>query len=126
VLGSPADGTSAAADKRDFGTSRWQLSDEITPAPKALEGERDVQYWPLAAAPVGDCRGCFRGQSGHGRFQPSRQLLTHYVSLRPLIAALRKVYSITSSAVASSVCGKVRPSAFAVLKLSASSNRVGN
>jgi hypothetical protein len=31
VLLSLADGTSAAAHKRDFGTSRWQLSNEITP-----------------------------------------------------------------------------------------------
>jgi hypothetical protein len=35
------------------------------------------------------------------------------------------VYSITSSAVASSVCGIVNPSALAVLRLTASSNFVG-
>jgi hypothetical protein len=30
------------------------------------------------------------GQSGHGRFQPSRQLLTHSVTSRPSIAELAK------------------------------------
>ncbi len=35
-------------------------------------------------------------------------------------------YSITSSAVASSDCGMVRPSAVAVLRLMTSSNLVGN
>jgi hypothetical protein len=34
---SPAVGTEAAAEKRDFGTSRWQLSDEATPFPAHAE-----------------------------------------------------------------------------------------
>jgi hypothetical protein len=36
-------------------------------------------HGPLTAAPVGDCRGRFRGQSGHGRHYSSRQLLTDTV-----------------------------------------------
>jgi hypothetical protein len=42
-----------------------------------------------------------------------------------LVTALRKVYSITSSAVASSEFGTVIPSVFAVLRLMTSSNLVG-
>jgi hypothetical protein len=38
VLVSPADGMSAAVQKRDFGTSRWQLSDDIT-SPSACQEE---------------------------------------------------------------------------------------
>jgi hypothetical protein len=33
----PADGIGAAAKKQDFGTSRWQLSDEATPFPEQAE-----------------------------------------------------------------------------------------
>jgi hypothetical protein len=51
--------------------------------------------------------------------------VTHSVILRPSNAALRKDYSITSSAVASSDGGTVMPSAFAVLRLMMSSNLVG-
>ena len=41
------------------------------------------------------------------------------------IITLRKVYSTTSSAATSSVCGIVRPSSFAVLRLMTNSNFVG-
>jgi hypothetical protein len=34
----PADGTNAAAEKSDFGTSRWQLSDKTTPFAVRSEG----------------------------------------------------------------------------------------
>jgi hypothetical protein len=47
------------------------------------------------------------------------------VSLPLQIDALRKAYSITSSAVASSVCGILRPSALAVLRLMTNPNLVG-
>jgi hypothetical protein len=67
----------------------------------------------------------FRGQSGHPEMIGPRQLLTLSVTSRPLIAALRKGYSITSSAAASRDCGTVRPSALAVLRLTTSSYLVG-
>src|SRR5580700_6700962 len=85
----------------------------------------DFRYWPLAASPVGDTRGSYRGQSGRRKLQPLRQLMTHSVILPPSIAALRKVYSITSSARTSNDDGTSRPSAFAVLRLITSSNVAG-
>jgi hypothetical protein len=36
---SPADGTSAAANKWDLGTSRWQLSEKATPTFRSSKGE---------------------------------------------------------------------------------------
>jgi hypothetical protein len=56
---------------------------------------------------------------------PARQFLTRNVTSSRYIAALRKVYSITSSAVASSAGGMVTPSVLAVLRLITSSNLVG-
>src|SRR3984957_16727882 len=47
----------------------------------------------------------------------ARQLTTHDVTSPPLTDAVRKVYSIASSAVASRDGGTVRPSAFAVWRL---------
>lgn len=55
----------------------------------------------------------------------ARQFLTHPVTSPPSIDAVRTVHSITSSAVASSDCGIVRPSALAVFRLITSSNLVG-
>ena len=46
-------------------------------------------------------------------------------NLRPSIAALRKVYSITSSAIESTPDGMVRPSALTVFRLMTSWNLVG-
>jgi len=40
-----ADGMSAAAHKWDFGTSRWQLSDEITSVAGVRERGCDVSSW---------------------------------------------------------------------------------
>jgi hypothetical protein len=50
---------------------------------------------------------------------------THKRHLRPPITALQKIYSITSSAVASNDGGTVRPSALAVVRLMTRSNLVG-
>ncbi len=54
-----------------------------------------------------------------------RPYMTHTHGLPPSIAALRKAHSITSSAIASSVGGTVRPSALAVLRFIARVNAVG-
>jgi hypothetical protein len=69
---------------------------------------------------VGFC-GRYRGLNGHRTDIAKSTRLTHHVISRPSITALRKVYSITSSAVARSVCGTPRPSALAVLRLMISS-----
>ena len=83
------------------------------------DGFRNSSTHPtrLTAAPVGDSRGRFRGQSRRREFQPPRQLVTHFDTLRTSITALRKAYSITSSARPDSEFGTVMPSAFAVLRL---------
>jgi hypothetical protein len=52
-------------------------------------------------------------------------ILTHPVGLPTSIDALRKVHSITSSAVASNVVGIVRPSDLAVFRLMTNLNLVG-
>src|ERR1700719_2628471 len=79
----------------------------------------------LTAVPAGDSRGRFEGQGERREFQPPRQLMTHSVTLRPLITILRKVYSITSSARTRNDSGIVKSSAFAVLRLITSWNLVG-
>jgi hypothetical protein len=66
------------------------------------------------------------GQTGHRATIANRSLMTHNVISLSTTAALRKAYSITSSAVASSLSGTARPSVFAVLRLITSSNLVGN
>jgi hypothetical protein len=47
----------------------------------------EVRYWPLAAAPVGDSRGSFRGQSSRAFGEAAWQLLTQR---RRRIRALRE------------------------------------
>jgi len=54
-----------------------------------------------------------------------RPYMTHSGALPPQIAALRKVYSITSSASESRLSEILTPMAFAVLRLITSSNLVG-
>src|SRR5580698_5738010 len=72
---------------------------------------------PLCAARIGHSHEVrFLTQNGHRR---SRFAVLHN------IITLRKVYSTTSSAATSSVCGIVRPSSFAVLRLMTNSNLVG-
>src|SRR5580700_5387452 len=75
-----------------------------------------------------DCSGCFRlerlpgGPCTHWKAPPfhgARHLRTHALPAKAH-------HSITSSARPSSVIGKVRPSALAVLRLMTSSNFVGN
>jgi hypothetical protein len=72
---------------------------------------------------VGFC-GRYQGNNGHRAKSAKMSRMSLSVTSPPLNAALRKVYSITSSASASSVCGMVRPSASAVLRLITSSNLV--
>jgi hypothetical protein len=83
-----------------------------------------VHTWPIASLAATQRFDRFRGRSGHWATIAIRSFLTHHVILRPPITALRKVYSITSSARASSVGGILRPSALAVLRLITSSNLV--
>jgi hypothetical protein len=65
------------------------------------------------------------GRSGHGADIVIRSFLTGSGASRPPFTALRKVYSITSSAMESTPAGMVKPSIFVVLRFSASSNFVG-
>jgi len=66
----------------------------------------------------------YQGIIDAGASNISRELKN--LELRDILRCGRKWrYSITSSAVASSVCGNVRPSALAVLRLSTRSNFVG-
>jgi hypothetical protein len=65
------------------------------------------------------------GRSGHPQIARRVRILTLSVISPPSIAALRKVYSITSSARTSNDDGTSRPSAFAVLRLITSSNVAG-
>jgi hypothetical protein len=51
--------------------------------------------------------------------------MTHSATLPPSINAVRKAYSITSSASATRFGGTVRPRLFAVLRLMTNSNLVG-
>jgi hypothetical protein len=55
------------------------------------------------------CRGSFRGHSGRASRKMSRQFLTHSVTSRPPIDAVRKVYSITSSAMENTLDGTSMP-----------------
>jgi hypothetical protein len=50
-----------------------------------------------------EASGRYWGRSGHGVATANRSFMTQSGALPPLIDALRKVYSITSSAVASSI-----------------------
>ena len=82
--------------------------------------------WPFAVAP------CVQGNLAEGSnflFSDSRttSLSSGPADCRPeeLAAQVEHIYSITWSARSSNVCGIVRPSAFAVLRLISSSNFVG-
>jgi hypothetical protein len=55
--------------------------------------------------------GGYWGKTGHASFYPARRLMTQSVISRPPITAMQKVYSITSSAVASTRDGTSRSSA---------------
>jgi hypothetical protein len=79
-----------------------------------------------AEHPQTGMRGSYRGKTGRGGLWWARRFMTHRDILRPSIAALRKIYSITSSARLSNVGGSVRPSALAVCRLMSNSKRVGN
>ena len=85
----------------------------------------DRCYWPVTPMSAAQSNVRFRGRSGlviDGRI---RSLVIHGVISPPSIAASRKIYSITSSASTSKLCGIVRPSALAVLRLMTNSNLVG-
>jgi hypothetical protein len=55
----PADGMSAAGKKRDFGTSRRQLSHQCT-APTCTRGRGDVSSWPYRVISPPRPRGIFK------------------------------------------------------------------
>jgi hypothetical protein len=57
----------------------------------------------LAAMLLGNYRDRFRGKCGHTELERPRPLVTHSVVLLASIDALQSAYSITSSAMASSV-----------------------
>jgi hypothetical protein len=73
----------------------------------------------------GACRVRYEGSCCRAGLMWARQLMIRSVTLRTSITALRKVYSITSSARAISVGGTVNPSTLAVFKLTTSSNLLG-
>ena len=104
----PADGTTLPLKLRGYGTSRWQLCNRILTIPEAFD--------KAARQAVADtsliCCECVR------------QKMAHCVISPPSITALRKVYSITSSARPSSGNGMLRPRALAVLRLMISSTFV--
>ena len=61
--------------------------------------------------------GGYWGKTGHGNQQQWRQFVIHNVTSPPQISALRRGYSITSSAIESTPDGMVRPSALTVFRL---------
>ena len=67
-----------------------------------------------------------RSHSCRAHQQPARQLMTLNVTSPPSVDALRKVYSITSSAMESTLGGISRPSVFAVLRLMTNSSLSGS
>jgi hypothetical protein len=77
----------------------------VAPSGKVLcrvRRRRDVCFWPHPG----------RAAQGCAFYELARQLMTQSDSLFPTIAALRKAYSITSSAVGSSVDGMLRSSSY--------------
>src|SRR4029077_20255502 len=78
---------------------------------------------PFSAAPLSNFRVCFQGYSSRASWELARQFMTHDVTSAPIMTALRTGHSTTSSALASSVGGTVRPSALAVLRLMTNSKR---
>jgi hypothetical protein len=85
----------------------------------------DFRCWPVSAAPTVGIRVRYWGRSCRGSERQVRQLLTHRDISGSSFDALRKDYSITSSARASNEAGKVRPSALAVFRLTVSWYLVG-
>jgi hypothetical protein len=87
----------------------------------------DVAYWPVATnSSVGPDVGfrAMRKWAGEQTTRPRSRMTLNGLS-PPSIAALRTVYSISSSAVASNVVGMVRPSDLAVFRLMTNLNLVG-
>ena len=107
--------------KKRGATSRLHSSDQ----------GRSFPALHLSDRPASRYCGCFPGKSRHPLGASKTMLLTHTGHRRSRFAVLhniitsRKVYSTTSSAATSSVCGIVRPSSFAVLRLMTNSNLVG-
>src|SRR5262245_56972186 len=120
----PADGISLPP-KRDLGTSRWGGSKIILHQPRDwAEG----MAWQLL--PVGCHYGRFLDELVHliaafarafGAFDAQHVELAFDVA-EDEIGSLARAYSITSSAMASSPGGKLRPNALAVLRLITNSN----
>ena len=57
--------TPASGYSLDFGASSLHLTIQNITVAGVRQRERNVGYWPKADTPVSDCRGSFRGQSGH-------------------------------------------------------------
>ena len=73
------------------------------------------QLWPVASLNAAQRSGRFRRISGHHADIVNRTRLTHSYTLRPPIAALRKVCSIASSASASSLLPACASAALATI-----------
>ena len=86
----------------------------ITPALRSNNAVRELVVGPRRP-PRDGWRGSFRGYFRRDRDARARQFMTQSVTSSPLIAALRKVHSIISSAVASIVDGTFKPGAFAAI-----------
>jgi len=99
---------------------RWIGADNQVASPRLCCGAR-VSCWPGTVAPPMRWGGGYWGKTGHAHQRRRRQFVTHNVSSPPSFAALRKAYSITSSARPRSEIGMVRPSVFADLRLMISS-----
>jgi hypothetical protein len=89
VIVSPADGTNAAVNWRDYGRSRWQLLDKLQRLPASHKGrstyfavqEREAlptilflqrggpQLWPISEATAGGRGDCLLGCCGRGAYQ---------------------------------------------------------
>jgi hypothetical protein len=119
-----ADGITAALAPGDFGTSRWQLSENSRRFPANPEG-RDAAIVFLQRGRrllTGCCRAHRGWMSAAGE---SRHRSAERVDRSCPTAVTGALYWITSSAVASSVSGTARPRAWAVLALMTSSNLIG-
>jgi hypothetical protein len=82
------------------------------------------QVWHSTDPWANDRRGCYRGKTCRYSLAQAWQFLTHRVISSPSIDALRKDYSIRSSASESRLSEILMPSAFAVARLRTVSNLV--
>ena len=90
----------------------WYLSDVSIP---------NIRFGSLADITASSCNACFTPKSGHSPHELPCLLCAN----SGFLYRSNKLYSITSSARASTVAGMSRPSALAVLRLIMSSNFAG-